>query len=343
MGLEEGVIRPASYEQVRAEADGFVLLLAKEGQMLRKGEQWATLDPEQLELDRRTFELEKCKQDQQIKKGREDLQDARLRTSLELQDYEGKRDELAGASKDERLPVDLRKRAREALMKLDERIGLLNEKLSPVNVDLDLKLLEEDADLQIARKQKQLLALEKRSCLIAGFSGELRLSDPVREQLASAPPGGLLWLKANDLLGIVVNDKRFEISVAASGPLLAEIPREDLLVFLQDAQTGGLIAGDFTRTDEVDNGREITRTYVFSVREEDSEHARRSLGTRSMVHVYRKFSRPYRLVYKKDIAFLEPDVLESSGWDGLVRHLWQGSSVIQVGPQTIAVKPKDED
>jgi hypothetical protein len=123
--------------------------------------------------------------------------------------------------------------------------------------------------------------------------------------------------------------------------LLADIPRDQMLVFLQDSQTGRLIAGDYVRTDEVDNGREISRNFVFSIRDRDAEGARQAQGTRCLIHVYRKFSHPFRLVYKKDIAFAAPDVLERSGWDGLVRHLWPGSKVLQVGPQTIAVEPPD--
>jgi hypothetical protein len=129
--------------------------------------------------------------------------------------------------------------------------------------------------------------------------------------------------------------------VAAAGPLLSEIPREELLVLIQDSQTGKLIAGEYDRTEEIDSGREIARNFIFTIPDGSLEGARQAQGTRNLVHVYRKFPRPYKIIFKKDIAFSAPEVLDAAGWDGLVRHLYPGSKVIQVGPQTIAVEPKD--
>ncbi len=343
LGLEEGVIRPAAYEQFRMEGEGFVSLLAKDGQKLQKGEQWATLDPEQLDIERRSFELEKSKQEQALKKGREDLEDARLSLSLDLHELERKRDDLANVAGDASIPPVLRRRAEEAVSKMDERIAATRVKLSSESKERDVRLLEEESELQMVRKQRQLLTLEKRSCLVAEFDGELRIADSIKEKLAELSPGELPWVKGGEVIGSITNDRSYEIFVTASGPLFAELPQEELLVFLQDPQTGGLLAGEFARTEETDNGREIVRTYVFTVRETDAERARKSMGTRCLIHVYRKFPGKFRVVYKKDIAFAAPEVLENAGWDGLVRHLWPGSKVIQVGPQTIAVDPKHED
>lgn len=341
MGIEEGVIRPASYAQIRADVDGYVALHAEDGKMLREGDYWATLDPEQLEIERRALELDRSKQKQQLDKGREDLRDARLQMTLEMRETEGRRGSLSDVMQDPEISATLRQRAGEAVKKLDERISNFRGKLDPAAEERDLRLLEEDIALQLSRKQKQFVALEKRSCLRAGFAGQLRLSDPLKEKLATAEPGKPLWMKIGDLLGTIVDEKHYEISVAAVGPLLSEIPRDQLLVFIQDSQTGRLIAGKYSRTDEIDSGREIARNFIFIIPEEGMENARQSQGARNLVHVYRKFPRPYRIVYKKDIAFAAPDVLDESGWDGLVRHLWPGSKVIQVGPQTIAVEPKD--
>lgn len=341
MGIEEGVIRPASYTQIRADVDGYVALHAEDGKMLREGDYWATLDPEQLEIERRALELDRSKQKQQLDKGREDLRDARLQMTLEMRETEGRRGSLSDVMQDPEISATLRQRAGEAVKKLDERISNFREKLDPAAEERDLRLLEEDIALQLSRKEKQFVALEKRSCLRAGSAGQLRLGDPLKEKLATAEPGKPLWMKIGDLLGTIVDEKHYEISVAAVGPLLSEIPRDQLLVFIQDSQTGRLIAGKYSRTDEIDSGREIARNFIFIIPEEGMENARQSQGTRNLVHVYRKFPRPYRIVYKKDIAFAAPDVLDESGWDGLVRHLWPGSKVIQVGPQTIAVEPKD--
>jgi hypothetical protein len=341
MGMEEGVIRPASYTQIRAEAEGYVELHAGDRKVLQKGEHWATLDPEQLDIERRALEVDESKQQQSLEKGREDLQAARLRTTLELHEAQGKRGALADASSDAELSVVFRQRVREAMKKLDEQISILGKKVEPALYERDLQLLDEDNALLLSRKQKQFVALEKRSRLVAGSTGELRIGDPLKEKLAAAEPGKPAWMSAGDLLGTIVDDRHYEITVAATGPLLSEIPREQLLVLIQDSQTGKLIAGEYNRTEEIDSGREIARNYIFKIPDGSVESARQAQGARNLVHVYRKFSRPYKIIFKKDIAFSAPEVLDAAGWDGLVTHLYPGSKVIQVGPQTIAVEPQN--
>jgi hypothetical protein len=344
MGLEEGSIRPAAYEQVRASAEGDFALHASEGQMLQKDEKWATYDPEALDIERRALAVDEGKLELLTCKNRADAEDAALRMSVELHEATGKRAELVDVLKDSEVQETFKNRVREALGKMDQRIKLLEERLDPEKMERDLALETEEGELQVVRKRKQLLSLEKRSQLAAGFVGELRLSDSIQKKLASVKsPEELLWVKANELLATIVNDQVYEISVMATSPSIAEIPSESLLVFLQEGQTGRLIDGEYSRTDEIDTGAEITRNYIFQIRKDSLDAARHSMGQRNLVHVYRKFSRPYRLVYKKDIALLAPDVLSANGWDGLVRHLWPGSEVMQVGPQTIAVKPKDEN
>lgn len=341
MGMEEGTIRPSTYSQVRADGDGDVVIHAVDGRMLHKDEQWATLDPEQLTIERRSLEVDREKQRQQLEKSREDLRESRVRLALELHETEGKRASLVEVSADPNLSAALKQRAGEAVKKLDERLVVIREKLDPAIEDRDVRLLEEENALQISRKQKQFDVLERRSCLRAEAAGQLRFSDALKEKLAAGEPGKPVWMKTGDLLATIVDDRHYEITVTAAGPLLSEIPREQLLVFIQDSQTGKLIPGEYSRTEEVDSGREIVRNFIFVIAESGVENARQAQGTRNLVHVYRKFARPYRIVFKKDIAFAAPDVLEASGWDGLVRHLWPGSKVIQVGPQTIAVEPKN--
>lgn len=342
MGLEEGSIRPAAYEQIRASTEGYMALHAKDGQLLKKHEAWATLDPQQLAIEQRTLDVDEIKLEQHLKKSREEARDLRLRVSLELHETERKRSDILNASQEPEMPVELKKRAAEALTKIDQQLKLLNEKLDPANEKRDMQLEIDDGQLQIERKRKQFLALEKRSHLVAGFAGELRLSEGFKKAIAAtASPEGLVWVKPNEHLATIVDDQLYEISVTATSPLLAEIPRAELLVFIQEGQTGSLIGGEYARTDEIDSGSEIVQNYIFTIGENYVKVARHSMGQRNLVHVYRKFTTPFRLIHKKDIAFLAPEVLAASGWDGLVRHLWPGSEVIQVGPQTIAVKAQD--
>lgn len=344
MGLEEGAIRPAAYQQVRSLMDGYLSLKAQDGKLLKKNELWAVIDPEQIELERESLYLEEQKQKQKMEKVDADLLEFQLSLALEMHEADGKRQTLVDASQDPSIPADLRKRADEAISKMDERINLLRKKADPEALQRNVELEEIEGRLNIARKRKQLLALEKRSHLRAEFDGELRLSDSLKKAVADRTDNdALLWVSGSEHLATIVDDSKFEIVVKASTPVLSQISRDDLLVFLQEPKTGALIAGDYARTDETDTGSEIVQNYIFTISENSVTDARHSSGQRGLVHVYRKFDSPVRLLHKKDLAFAASDVLSANGWDGLVRSQWPDSRVIQIAPQTIAVMPKDDN
>lgn len=344
MGLEEGSIRPAAYRQVRAIMDGYISLLAVDGQHLKKDDLWAVIDPEEIEIERSGLELEEKKLKQQLDAAEATQRETQLRLALEIHEAQGKRQALKDAAEDPSIPADLRERAASALPKMDERLELLAKKAEPETLARDMELEETEGRLLIDRKRKQFLALEKRSRLLAEFDGELRLSDTFKKAVADRKePDSLLWASSNEHIATLVDDNKYEIVVKATSPLLSQLPPEEILVYLQEPKTGRLIGGDYVRTDEVDTGGEIAQHYVFNIQDDSISDARHSSGQSGLVHIYRKFRSPVRLIHKKDIAFAAADVLASSGWNGLVMNLWPGSTVIQVAPQTIAVMPKDEN
>lgn len=343
LGVEEGIVRPLAFKQFRPEIDGEITLHAAEGAVLVKGQHWATIDEQQLDIERRSFEVEKIKIEQQRIKSLEDMRAARRNRAMELRDAENKRDGLEAVCTDADMSPKLRARAKEALGQMNEQIADLQKRMASDQSKREQRVIEEDCQLQLIRKRKQLDALERRSLLVAEFNGRLRYSHTVVEQLQEGKNDNKVRISSGELLGTLLDESRYEIVVPANGPLLDEIPLDQMAVFLQDPQSGRMIPSDYQRIEEIDNGREITRNFIFAVRKEENSQIRLAQGARNMVHVYRKFPNPVRTVMKKDIVFLAPDVLERAGWSGLVEHLWHGSKVIQVGPQTIAIEPKHAD
>ncbi len=345
LGMEEGSVRPSSYAQQKAAGEGFLRIQAKDGQQLKEGECWAVMDPEQLEIEIKALELDEQKLVQQRRQLTIDSWDAEARLTMELSEMMDKKTALEDASKDLNLPARLRGQATKAIARLERQIALQKERLDPETLKRELQLEFDASELAIARKRKQLEVLKRRSYMVAEFAGELRLSDRIKDALGKLKEGeeARVWVDANEHLAVIEDASRYEITVASSGPVMGSVPAKQLLVFLQQSQTGRLIGGEYTRTEEVDSGLEIKLNYIFNIKEGALEDAMRSMGQRNLVHVYCRFNRPYRLVHKKDIAFAAPEVLANSGWAGLVRHLWPGSEVAQVGPQAIAIKAKDEN
>lgn len=344
LGIEEGVIRPAGHEQVRATADGYVELFAKNGEMIEKGMHWGTLAPRLLELEKRGLEVDEKKHLLQLRKLQDDARNETLRLGTELHEAERSRMALEEAMQDPLMPAAIRDNAATAIDGLVEQISILRARITPEARKQAVELEVEDLELQMERKRRQYRHLEKQSLLIAGFSGELRFGDKLHKALADTQDAkGMVWLSANDLVGTLVNEGSYEIVVPAASALISGVPVEQLQAYLQDGQTGRLIVGTYDRAEEVDKGGEVARKHVFVITDKSITDAKYAVGSTNLVHLYRKFNSPFRLVFKKDIAFAAPEVLNEGGWSTLVRHLWKGSQVLHVGPQAIAVAAANED
>jgi hypothetical protein len=162
----------------------------------------------------------------------------------------------------------------------------------------------------------------------------------VLEELAGVEEGEPIWLDANQHIATLVNEESYEITLLQMKTPIGGLSPSELIAVLHDGQSGRLITGDYARSEEEDKAGEIIRRFMFRIREKSVEDARKAIGHTNMVHVYRRFDEPIHLIFKKDIAFATPGILEKGGWVAVVRHLWKDAEVLQVGPQSIAIKAK---
>jgi len=344
LGMQEGSVRPAAYIQYRARAEGYLQLEAEEGQSLEKHQRWAVMDPEQVELEIRSLELEKKRLDQDLRKLRKGAWQSEAQLTIELREMLERRDALLEASGSNDVPRKLRAQAADAAERMEDQIEVQLEMLEPAQLKQAAEIEIEAAELALARKKQQMEILKKRSFFTAPFAGELHYSDQVLRQIEDGETkASRVWLANNDIIGSVVDDSKHEIVVVASGPVMSSVPSKQLLVLLQQPKTGKMIHGRYVRTEDEDSGLEIRQKYIFSVDETGIEDARQSVGQRNLVHLYRRFERRYHLVPKRDIAFAAPDILAKGGWAGLSQHLWPECQVVQVGPQSLLIDMKHED
>lgn len=341
MGIEEGTIRPAAFEQFRVDADAVIQLHANDGDTIEAGQHWATLDPEQLEIERKSIELEEMKREHQRAKDEYENEQARVALLLEIEEAYRKSEDLAQAAQTIELDASLRKRASEAVEIMSRRIAMLEERATLEHQNEQTRLKEIETELQERRAQRQLLSMERRSKLVSRHGGRLRLSDEYRARRERAEEPTEVWMRSGELLCTIVDDSRYEIHVPANTSAMLQLPEDEIGVFFQDGQTGTLIPGTFLRIEEVESGLEINRVYVFSVPDERMDAARDAGGQKNLVHIYRMFTKDQHIVNKRDVAFHAPEILQKSGWVGLIRHLWPQSRITQVGPQSIALEVAD--
>lgn len=340
IAMEEGSVRPAAFNQYRSEAEGPLLILKSQGDLLKRGDVWAVIDPQLIDIERRSLELDEKNIARQMEKIREDAEDARRRVLLDAREIEGKIDALKLTVDGPDFPSSLRAGTLDAIGEMKERLELMHQRASRKAVDEEIQAESDELAIQLERKRRQFEQMERRARLTAISDGELRFSPPliekIRERESETDP---VLVSAGELLATIIDEARLEIVIQASGASVAEVPAAELAVFLQDGRTGRLIRGNHLRTEEAEAGSDIIRTQYFEVVDDDLPAARQAMGNRNLIHVYRMFSSPKKLVHKDQITFLAPDILEQTGWAGLVRHLWPGARVAHIGPQTIALEP----
>ena len=341
LGTDQGVVRPAGYHPYESTGEGFLQLHVEDGAQLKKDQVWATLNPKQLATEEKALELFERRLKIDLEDARRAARDEQAKRNLELNDLEKQKKVLFEASQSQELSAALRKRAQEAIEDIDEQLELARSRVTEERLDQEIDLRLGEIRLQVERQRNQFEMIKRRSQLVANFDGELRFADGLREQLeASKDKTATVWFNAGDNIATLVNEEHFEINIPNMTTATGGIPAKKLLAILHDGQSGRLINGDYVSSEESDRVGEIVRSYKFKVRERSIEDARKAMGQMNMVHIYRIFDEPIHLVFKKDIAFATPDILDKGGWVAVVRHLWEDAQVLQVGPQSIAIKAK---
>ena len=344
IGLEDGSIRPKNYDSFKADAARFVLIHAADGEVLKKNQHWLTIEPEELELERKSLQVEEEKYQLKLREEKWAREDLIEKKQLLLDDLESKRKELENFLKQEENLGDLRARIKQGLSKIEKKIERIEKQIDPANVENELELFKSEGLLNLERKRKRFELMEKRSKLKTSFAGKLELSDSVKqklEKLGSAEKP--IWIETNTTIATIIDEAHYEVVLKLTNAYARKIDSDQLMVLLQDSQTGNLVKGSFDRMEEVEAGVGIKHHCIFRLDDMNVNVARHSSGESHLVHIYRKFPQAHSLVHKKDIAFIAPAILKERGWSGLVKHLWPSASVLQVGPQSILIKSLDEN
>lgn len=344
MGLEDGVIRPKNYDSFKMDTAKFILVHATDGQTLKKDQHWLTIEPDELNLERRTLSLEEKKSKLKLRDEKWNNADVIEKKELSLDELNSKKEELNDFLEQQKDLGGLHKRIQKALVDIETKINRVQTQLDPKIVKQELELIESEGVLELERKRKRLDVLERRSIIKASFEGQLKFSDAFKEKLKESK--GLnepIWVDINTTIATLVDEKHYEAVVKLTNDYSRKARPDDLIILLQDSQTGSLIKGEFDREEQIETGVGVRQNYVFMLNKLDVNIAKHSSSETHFVHIYRKFSKAHSLVHKKDIAFIAPAILKKSGWSGLVKHLWPQSAVLQVGPQTIMIKSLDEN
>lgn len=239
------------------------------------------------------------------------------------------------------LPSGLDERVQTGLSKLKAETDRVRALIDPENRQTTKDLAEKEQALQLERKRLSLIAVEKRSQIKAPFEGMLDLSTEIKELLLeSRESNGLIWLPPGTGIGLIADRRSYIVRIPAEGTPLGSIPQDKAKIMLTSKEEGKLVMADLLSVKQEQDGARASEIFEFKVSKEDAQSLSVIGQQKIMAHLFRTFDHPCRVIPKRDIAFEDTSVLQSGGWQMLVRKLWPEAELIAVGPQHLAVRKK---
>ncbi|WP_346188550.1 hypothetical protein [Rubritalea halochordaticola] len=339
IGAEDGQIQAANEEHFRAPNAVYVTIHKANGSRLSKDEHWATIGADELELERRSLEIERKKTETALRELKQEQQDLIDGTTIRIEELEAKKFELSMSLNESELSKKLSQRINEAIASLDQKIAHLKEKIDPERLEQDTQTKTEELNLTLERKEKEFAKRKKKSTLKAPFDGTLILTG--EQVIAAAEKKEPVWLEPAVLFASLSDKSYYEIFFSTKNPIFTTGNLENFSAMIETGSNGKIIKAKYHETRKIDGGSSIKDVVVFRINKEDSASASLSAQQSRVALIFKNFPESYKVVQKKNIALLAPDILESKGWAGLVKHLWPEARIVEIGAQTIALKSAD--
>lgn len=335
LGIEDGKIQPSNQEIHRSSAEGHITFLKPNGAELKKGETWAIMDKEQLELEKRTIALERSKFKEALKKLEQDQEELIEKQQETITKLELQKNDLLASIETGLLSEKLLQRVKTAVADLDEKITKLNDSIKPEELERKMLLAKEELTLALDRKERVHEKLLMRSYLKADFDGILNitLDNPNAADKLNTP----VWLDLGTTYATITDNSSYEILVSNRNPVFGAYETSKLIALVDDSRSLRRIRADYKESRKTDTSGAMKDIHIFEFPQEAKEFAHQNSGEVRTIYLYMLLEQDCYVITKREIALAAPDVLKEGGWPGLIKHLYPGYSLLHIGPKTLAV------
>ncbi|MEO1857851.1 MAG: hypothetical protein ABGY95_10890 [Rubritalea sp.] len=340
LGSEKTLITTNDEMSFTSSSNSKFELLKTDGQWLKKGDHWGTLNPELLAAEREAYNLEESKIALQI----DELEDSDIENLLKIEqshtEISDKASELKQALKIDELSKETKERIYKALERLDKQLNRLKNKIDTEQYLLENSLKHQELVLSLKQKKRGLEALEYQSELKAAFDGKLSLRI-TQDKIQELSDKKLVWLPSNQIFAHIVDDRKLNVELTPTSSSLHSVAPEKVSLLIHLGAEGKLVRAKFKSVQLTENSQLNNKKWVFGIADKDAKSIKNAIGTQRVAYLFRELDEPAHLVMKHDIASVRPAILKEQGWRGLVRVLWPDSQVVFIGPQSIALRLKN--
>ncbi len=334
LSLVEGEVQPAREDHYRSGSETSITFYKTDGSLLEKDDHFATIDAKQLSFDKRQLKLEEYK----IKKLLDELDEQIDKYEDDVQESIDKLTEdkltLAEVIEQQSSSKNIKKRAQTALTEITAEITELEKKVTTDELKEKSKFDREELELKLEKLKEDFRRKEKASILKARFSGELTISSQLETQDIGNSAVDVL---PATLFATITDKSHYEIILPSQDSAFYRNDPQSLILTCETANSDQYLNAHFKETRQIDIGGRIGTAKVFQFSEKSNAIAAANVGNKITAYVFIKFKQPYYLVEKKDLALIDPETLKNHGWPGLVQKFYPTSTLIKIGPKSIAI------
>lgn len=328
-------------ELVRAKSGGEIEVLAQHGQLLVAGEKWAVSNPETIELQRESLQLDEQALEANLLemrlKHQEDL--ASLRKAHEQLEIEfAKLAEVRSrpdVTSDEVLLGKIEVATRLAAEELERSETLLAAREKGTAHDVEASKLR----LDLRRKRLDFSRAKAAAEYLAPFDGRIEfLGSLANVEAEPEDEAYRLEVPVGEVVAAIIDDEHYEVIVPpVRGSGLMRF-RSDLFAEIEGLTEDAAIRADFLRIDIDIEERRLPEKWVFRVLEEDLVAAQARRGMQVVANVFIEFEEPCRLVPKSELIRLFPEDARAGRWVEVLRKVWPGVVLVAEGQTALAVE-----
>lgn len=339
MGFEEAELRPGSLQKVSANFSGELKILKKDGECLKSGDVFAIKDPKRRENEIKSYELD-------IKKAKYQIIDLKDKQSEQLRSWRTALEELENqaillkrAINEPQLPIELRKQASSGYDDIMQEIQRKRDQLNPKEYLERFKQEVEEIELRIKRRKYEFHDQVRNSEMRTTMDGILHLEKNIKHK-ASLNKDGIVRVENQDVIGEIWQEGYYQLVINASSNSIRSVPSSCLIVTAADPKSGEFLNCQLDKN--VNASMLGDEKLYFKAKIPNYQNGTGAKSYQVMAQVYCRFPKKVKVVYKKDIAFVDSSILASAGWGGVIKKIWPDAEILQIGPQAIAITNKKD-
>jgi len=340
LSISKGRVTPAQTQKITINTPGYLEIKAPNNSPIQKNEVWGIKNPKRLELKKQSLAIDKKQLAEKLKQLELDHSDSISSMEDKVSSLHNELAKLQSARNNPELQSQKKiiQQINKAKNRLQAQISRTSQRLDSLKNRTELAPLISKLKLDYTSKENALIELKKTSELQAEFEGTLQYQ--IQELTEQKTLPFTLWIKSGTLVGTIINNNRYEVTVKTFNPSISQVPKHTLFLEINPHDKKRKIRAIYSRTENETSSSEFSSPeLIFSIAKSDTTKAQNLQGSQPLIHIYTQLPKGCRIIPKTFILKYLAQQTTQPSWEKAVHLIWPQSTLIAIGKSTLAILP----